>query len=103
MGWEVEVVRHPWRPRGMWAVPGMEIAPEVLVFFERPRGFRHLPRRWVVKRTFAWMGCNQRMSKDYEYVPATSEAWMYLSMLRVMLKRLAREQIEPASHYRRVA
>jgi putative transposase len=103
MGWKVEVVRHPWRPRGMWVVPGMEIAPEVLALFERPRRFRHLPRRWVVERTFAWIGRNRRMSKDYAYVPATSEAWVYLSMLRVMLKRLAREQVEPAFHYRRVA
>ncbi len=81
----------------------MEIAPEVLALFERPRGFRHVPRRWVVERTFAWIGRNRRMSKDYEYVPATSEAWMYLSMLRVMLKRLAREQVQPDLHYRRVA
>jgi hypothetical protein len=43
------------------------------------------------------------MSKDYEYRVATSEAWVYLSMIRVMLRRLAREQVEPAFHYRRVA
>lgn len=63
MGWEVEVVRHPWRPRGMWVAPGMEIAPEVLALFVRPRGFRHLPRRWVIERTIAWIGRNRRMSK----------------------------------------
>ena len=51
MGWEVEVVRHPPRPRGMWVWPGMEITPEMLAIFERPRGFRHLPRRWVVENT----------------------------------------------------
>ncbi len=103
MGWEVEVVRHPWRPRGMWVVPGMEIPPEVLALFERPRGFRHLPRRWVVGRSFAWIGRNRRMSKDYEYLPATSETWVYLSMIRVMLKRLAREEVVPDFHYHRVA
>jgi Transposase and inactivated derivatives len=70
MGWEVEVVRHPWRPRGMWVWPEMEITPEILAIFERPRGFRHLPRRWVVERTFAWIGRNRRMSKDYEYLTA---------------------------------
>jgi hypothetical protein len=43
------------------------------------------------------------MSKDDEYRPATSEAWVYLSMIPVMLRRLAREQVEPAFHYRRVA
>ena len=45
LGWEVEVVRHPPRPRGRWVWPGMEITPEMLAIFERPRGFRHLPRR----------------------------------------------------------
>ena len=62
-----------------------------------------LPRRWVVERTFAWIGRNRRMSKDYEFLLATSEAWIYLSMIRLMLKRLAHEQIHPAFHYRRVA
>jgi len=51
MGWEVVVVSHPRRPRGMWVWPGMEITPEMLAAFERPRGFRHLPRRWVVEKT----------------------------------------------------
>ena len=43
------------------------------------------------------------MSKDDEFMPVTSEARVYLSMVRVMLKRLAHEQIQPAFHYRRVA
>jgi transposase len=69
----------------------------------RAPGFQLLPRRWVVERTFAWIGRNRRMSKDDEFLPATSEAWIYLSMIRLMLKRLAHEQIQPAFHYRRVA
>jgi putative transposase len=48
MGWEVEVVSHPRRPRGMWVFPGEEIDYSL---FERPKGFRHLPRRWVVENT----------------------------------------------------
>jgi putative transposase len=58
--------------------------------FQRPRGFRHLPKRWIVERTIAWIGRNRRMSKDYEFLPATSEAMVYLAMTRVMLKRLAK-------------
>ena len=91
MGWEVEVVSHPRRPRGMWVWPGMEITPERLAVFERPRGFRHLPRRWVVERTLAWIGRYRRMSKDYEYLTSTSEAMVYLTMLRLMLTRLAKQ------------
>jgi putative transposase len=51
MGWEVEVVRHARSPRGMWVWPGMEITQEMLEVFKRPKGFRHLPRRWVVENT----------------------------------------------------
>jgi putative transposase len=91
MGWEVEVVSHPRRPRGMWVWPGMEITPEMLAAFERPRGFRHLPRRWVVERTLAWIGRYRRMSKDYEYLTSSSEAMVYLTMLRLMLTRLAKQ------------
>lgn len=91
MGWEVEVVSHPRRPRGMWVWPGMEITPDMLAAFERPRGFRHLPRRWVVERTLAWIGRYRRMSKDYEYLTSSSEAMVYLSMLRLMLTRLAKQ------------
>lgn len=90
MGWEVEVVRHAPRPRGMWVWPGMQITEEMLAAFRRPKGFRHLPRRWVVERTLAWIGRNRRMSKDYEYLPRGSESMVQLTMIRLMLKRLAR-------------
>ena len=67
-------------------------------------GFRGvLPRRWVVERTIAWIGRNRRMSRDYEYRLATSEAWVYLAMISVMLRRLAQVEAQPAFHYRRVA
>jgi transposase len=66
-------------------------------------GFQLLPRRWIDERTIAWIGRNRRMSKDYEVLPATSELWVYLSMVRLMLKRLAHEQVQPNFHYRRVA
>ena len=55
-----------------------------------PKGFRVLPRRWVVERTFSWLGQNRRMSKDYERLPGTSEAFIYVGMTRLMVRRLAR-------------
>lgn len=48
-----------------------------------------LPRRWVVERTFAWLGRHRRLSKDYEALAGTEEAWIYLAMTRLMLVRLA--------------
>ena len=53
------------------------------------KGFAVLPRRWVVERTFAWLGFHRRLSKDYEALPETSEAMIYVAMIRLMLARLA--------------
>jgi putative transposase len=112
LGWAVSIVQHPSQPRGRWVPHSTtgDLADWTTVWFTYERlpvahaGFRGvLPRRWVVERTIAWIGRNRRMSRDYEYRLATSEAWVYLSMVRVMLKRLAHEQIEPAFQYRRVA
>jgi putative transposase len=52
------------------------------------QGFEVLPKRWIVERTFAWLSFHRRLSKDYEYLPATSEALIHIAMIRVMLSRL---------------
>jgi putative transposase len=53
------------------------------------RGFAPLPKRWVVERTFAWLGRYRRLSKDYEQNPQSSTAWLYGAMTHLMLRRLA--------------
>jgi putative transposase len=53
------------------------------------RGFEILPRRWVAERTFAWLCHNRRMSKDYEKLCASAEAFIYAAMSRLMVRRLA--------------
>jgi transposase len=66
--------------RRRWLPPGVE-APVV-------PGFAVVPRRWVVERTFAWLGRFRRLSKDYEYLPATSEAVIQLAMIQLLVRRL---------------
>lgn len=66
-GWELVVVGKP---------PGQQ-------------GFAVHPRRWVVERTFAWLGDCRRLSKDYEVYAETSEAFVYLAMIHLLLRRLA--------------
>ena len=69
--------------RRRWLPPGVE--PPVV-----PR-FAVVPRRWVVERTFAWLGRFRRLSKDYEYLTATSEAVIYLAVIQLLTRRLANE------------
>lgn len=51
-------------------------------------GFVVLPKRWVIERTFAWLGKYRRLSKDYEILEASSEAFIYVAMIHIMVRRL---------------
>jgi putative transposase len=51
------------------------------------KGFVVLPRRWVVERTFAWLSTYRRLSKDYEFNTRSSEAWVYIAMIHVTVRR----------------
>ena len=55
------------------------------------KGFKLLPRRWVVERTFGWLGRCRRLSKDYEALPATEEAMIRLAMIHLMVRRLTKK------------
>jgi putative transposase len=60
-----------------------------IVHKEAERKFVVLPKRWIVERTFAWLNTSRRLSKDYELLTTSSESWIYLSMIRLMVARLA--------------
>jgi len=55
-------------------------------------GFVVQPKRWIVERTFGWLGRYRRLSKDYEYRTDTSEAMIQVAMINLMVRRLARKQ-----------
>lgn len=69
-GWILEVVVRPPAEEG------------------EKKKFEVLPWRWIVERTFAWLGRYRRLSKDYERQPESSESWIYIAMTQLMLQRL---------------
>jgi putative transposase len=97
LGWSVELVERPRKPAPkevlkswaeQWLKEGVKVAWEKLL---PPRGFQVLPKRWVVERTFSWTDQNRRMSKDYERLTETGEAFIiYVAMSRLMARRLVR-------------
>ena len=77
LGWALEIVKPPRR----WVrVPADREPPRY------PAGFIVLPRRWVIERTIAWVMRNRRMSRDYEVLTETTEALVYVAMIRLMLR-----------------
>ena len=73
-GWVLEIVKKP----------------------EDQKGFAVLPRRWVVERTFAWLGKYRRLSKDYEHSTTSSETMIRLAMIHIMVRRLAPSKAKTA-------
>lgn len=63
---------------------------EIIKRSDTAKGFEVLPRRWVVERTFAWLGRSRRLAKDWEKSIASAEAWIYVAHIRLLTRRLAR-------------
>ncbi|MGH2585172.1 MAG: IS5 family transposase [Dehalococcoidia bacterium] len=75
-----------------WARAELGYALEVVARPAGAKGFAVRPRRWVVERSFAWIGRYRRLSKDYEALTATSEAMIWAAFGGTMLRRLAKRQ-----------
>lgn len=60
-----------------------------VVLRPKVKGFVLLPKRWVVERTFGWLMHCRRLVRDYELLPETTETWIYIAMIRIMVRRLA--------------
>jgi putative transposase len=71
-----------------WIKEQLRVVLEIVKRRDDAVGFEVIPRRWVVERTLAWISRCRRLSKDYEALTETSEAYVYLAMIHLMLKRL---------------
>jgi len=63
---------------------------EIVTRTERTGSFKPEPQRWVVERTFAWLGRNRRLAKDFERTIASAEAWFLIAAVNLLSRRLAR-------------
>ena len=68
--------------KGSWTL-------EIIKRSDRVKGFEILPRRWVVERTFAWLGRCRRLAKDFEATIASAVAWVLVAHIRTMTRRIA--------------
>jgi putative transposase len=73
-----------------WAQQALGWLVEIVAPPEKGKGFVVSPRRWVVERTFAWLGKWRRLSKDYEQTTKSSETYIYIAMTALMLRRLTK-------------
>jgi putative transposase len=71
-----------------WAAHHLKTELEPILRSSQAKGFQLLPKRWIVEPTFAWWGHSRRLSKDYEALTASSEAMIYIAMIRIMVRRL---------------
>ena len=81
-GYAGDKLRHAMAGRGDWEI-------EIIKRSDTAKGFVLLPRRWVVERTFAWLGRNRRLAKDVETTLESSTAWLFMASVQLMTRRLA--------------
>ena len=82
-GYAGDKLRQALRKIGKWTV-------EIIKRSDHAKGFEVLPRRWVVERTFAWLGRNRRLAKDFEQTIASATAWLFIASIQLFARRIAR-------------
>jgi putative transposase len=82
-GYAGEKLRTALKRIGEWTI-------EIIKRSDTAQGFEVLPRRWVVERTFAWLGRCRRLAKDFEATIASAVAWAFVAHIRTLTRRLAR-------------
>lgn len=73
-----------------WTQQNLHAVLEIVLKLGEQKGFQVLPKRWVIERTFAWLTRHRRLARDYERLVESSQAFIYVAMIRLGLRRLAR-------------
>lgn len=90
---KIEIVKRP--KKYFWVPSEVSDVDEYLksLGYLSSKGFQVQPKRWIVERTFAWLGKYRRLSKDYEYNVIFSEGLIYLAMIKTMLKKITKVMV----------
>lgn len=86
---------HIWADQGYkrtmihWFQHALQCVVEIVTRAPQQHTFEVLPKRWIVERTFGWFNRQRQLSKDYDVYAETTEQWLYLASIQVMLRRLA--------------
>lgn len=95
-------VKYVWADQGykatmvLWFLAYFKMVVEI-VGRRKQTSFVVQPRRWVVERSFGWFGRSRQLSKEYDVYPETSEQWVYLASIQVMMRRIVRHQASSSS------
>lgn len=91
----VEIVkRSDFNVRGYWLPAGQELTEEQIKTFRGYRSFEVVKKRWIVERSIAWMTFQRRLNREYDLLPDTTEAWVMLTFIRLMIRRLAQPPVQ---------
>jgi len=78
-----------------WFRQWLKVTVEIVARPPAQRTFEVLPKRWIVERTFGWFNRQRQLSKAYDVYAETTEYWVYLASIQVMMRRLARQRRAP--------
>ncbi len=98
IGFTVEIVkRSDFNVRGYRLPEGKELTEEQIKTFRGHRSVVVVKKRWIVERSLAWMTFQRRLNREYELLPDTTEAWVILTFIRLMIRRLAQLSLQAAA------
>ena len=73
------------------------LTEEQIKTFRGHRSFQVVKKRWIVERSFAWLTFQRRLNRDYDFLPETTESWVHLAFIRMMIRRLAAVPLQAAA------